>query len=46
MPPKTTQQSSGTGQTPFERFNASLKQVLSVSKKDIPQLAKKPTKRK
>jgi hypothetical protein len=33
-------------QTPFERFSASLKQVLSVSKQDLPQLAKKSKKQK
>ena len=31
--------------TPFDRFATALKQVLSVPKKDIPQLAKKPTKK-
>jgi hypothetical protein len=37
---------SATNQTPFERFSASLKQVLSVSKQDLPQLAKKSKKQK
>jgi hypothetical protein len=37
---------NSSAQTPFDRFTAVLKQVLSVSKKDLHQLAKKPTRKK
>ena len=37
---------SGTASTPFDRFTAATKQILSVPKKDLPLKASNPKKPK